>query len=348
MDFLEAFLLQTRIHKNYTPQDAVKLCYQAAFGPEHMLKNLDRAQTYLHEECRNLTCKEEPLWEKISSELVRLNLRPWVQEGLPVDWLFSLFRMTAELPQNGETAFLRYISLVQKQAQQRALPFSYEELDAWYEEYLAGGLRAVSHSEGYRQANAPAYRLVSKRYLNLISVLRILNRNPGIRVIAIDGMAGSGKTTLANDLQRLLGCSLIRMDDFFLPLAMRTPERMAEAGGNIHYERFSEEVIPYIRVERSFSYRRFDCSVMDYSGDVHVKGNLRIVEGSYSCHPAFGNYPDLRVFVETDAGTQMERICQRDISQWMVERFRDSWIPMENRYHEAFDLRHKADIVINT
>ena len=42
------------------------------------------------------------------------------------------------------------------------------------------------------------------------------------------------------------------MDDFFLPPALRTPERRSEPGGNVHYERFLTEVLPNLRSEDLF------------------------------------------------------------------------------------------------
>lgn len=347
--FQELFLLQTKIHDSFTPRDGIKLCYQAAFGPGHMLCDPQKARAYLHEECNALFPKEEPLYEEISEQLVRINLGPWVKQELSLDWLFSLFRMTAELPGQGEAVFYNYISAVRELSVEGQLPFSLEEFDAQYEDYISGGIRAVSHSQEYRIKNAPAYRLVAKQYLNLIPVLKYLNQNPDVHVISIDGMAGSGKTTLANQLKTVLSCSLISMDDFFLPLDLRTAERLNETGGNIHYERFLEEVISHIRENKAFSYRKFDCSTMDYAGNVLVTSvDYRIIEGSYSHHPYFGDYADLRIFVETDARTQMNRISARNIPDWMVQKFRDSWIPMENRYHKEHKVRDGAHIVITT
>lgn len=62
-------------------------------------------------------------------------------------------------------------------------------------------------------------------------------------LIAIDGMSASGKTTLGYYLQELFSGNLFHMDDFFLRENQRTPERLAEVGGNIDYERFKREVI---------------------------------------------------------------------------------------------------------
>ena len=65
-------------------------------------------------------------------------------------------------------------------------------------------------------------------------------------LIAIDGMCGSGKTTLANYLAKELNASLFHMDDFFLQPHQRTPERLADPGGNVDYERFKAEVLNHV------------------------------------------------------------------------------------------------------
>ena len=81
----------------------------------------------------------------------------------------------------------------------------------------------------------------------------------GAGVIAIDGRAASGKTTLAAALAAETGGAVVHMDDFFLPAELRTPQRLAAPGGNVHAERFAEEVLPFLRQGRPFCYRRFDC-----------------------------------------------------------------------------------------
>ena len=59
-------------------------------------------------------------------------------------------------------------------------------------------------------------------------------------LVAIDGRCGSGKTTLGEYLKGQLDCNLFHMDDFFLRMEQRTPDRMKETGGNVDYERFYE------------------------------------------------------------------------------------------------------------
>jgi len=136
------------------------------------------------------------------------------------------------------------------------------------------------------------------------------------------------------------------MDDFFLPPELRTPVRLAEPGGNVHYERFIQQVLPYLRKPEGFSYRCFDCSQMAYGQyrDIPVS-NWRIIEGSYSCHPAFGEYMDLRVFCDVTPDEQLRRIVARNGHQ-MAAVFSAKWIPMEEQYFAAERIREKAAVIL--
>ena len=76
-------------------------------------------------------------------------------------------------------------------------------------------------------------------------------------IVAIDGKCTSGKTTLASKLAEIYDCNVFHMDDFFLRPEQRTPERFAEVGGNVDYERFQEEVLLPLKDGKAFSYRPF-------------------------------------------------------------------------------------------
>ena len=62
-------------------------------------------------------------------------------------------------------------------------------------------------------------------------------------LVALEGGSASGKSTLGAELAEQLGATLIHMDDFFLPLELRTAERFAQPGGNVHWERVLAEVL---------------------------------------------------------------------------------------------------------
>jgi len=168
-------------------------------------------------------------------------------------------------------------------------------------------------------------------------------------IIAIDGRAASGKTTLARNLAQIIfedrPC-IIGMDDFFLPPELRTGERLSQPGGNIHYERFAEEVLPDIRSGQGFEYRKFDCSRMEYNGFITIPSHpWRIIEGVYSCHPVLGDYMDMRVFMDVEPSEQQARIKLRNSLKIAADYF-EKWIPMEETYFETYKIREAADAVI--
>lgn len=165
-------------------------------------------------------------------------------------------------------------------------------------------------------------------------------------VIAIDGMAAAGKSTLAARLADEFGGEIVHMDDFFLPFELRAAERLAEPGGNVHYERFAEEVAAPLKAGKSFEYGRFDCSQMAVTSQCCIigKGPV-IVEGAYCLRPEFRELYDLKVFMKVDDDTQMERIVKRSGSD-KAEVFKEKWIPLEKAYFEALDVEAAADMVV--
>lgn len=166
-------------------------------------------------------------------------------------------------------------------------------------------------------------------------------------VIAIDGGAAGGKTTLAARLARRFGADVLHMDDFFLQPNQRTAQRLCEPGGNVDYERFAREVLlPLCRGEE-YLYRRYDCRTQTLgAGERKTPAHLTIVEGSYSLHPLLAAHYDLRVLLEVDPAMQSARILARNGEQ-QHRRFLEMWIPLENRYFEATDIRSRCDVCLN-
>ena len=186
-----------------------------------------------------------------------------------------------------------------------------------------------------------AFRKYSEVFSEIEKLLSVKARV----TVAIDGGAATGKTTLAAMLKKRYGAETVHMDDFFLRPEQRTEERFAEAGGNFDRERFLEEVVPYIG-KGAFSYRIFDCSRMCLNGTAQISDSrLTVVEGSYSHHPSFADVFDLRVFLRVEEQERRARIVARNGEK--SEMFFTRWIPLENRYFEAFCIEEKADIVIS-
>lgn len=176
-------------------------------------------------------------------------------------------------------------------------------------------------------------------------------------VLAIDGNSASGKTTLAAQLAERFRGDVIHMDDFFLPLHLRNPERLNEPGGNVHYERFLEQIIQPLTAHKaqtavpltdaaspfSLTWQRFDCAAGGFSPNLCHSGNapLLIIEGAYSMRPEFRTAYDMTLFLSADLETQKERILLRN-GQQKLTAFLEKWIPMENRYFTHYRIAEKC------
>lgn len=112
-------------------------------------------------------------------------------------------------------------------------------------------------------------------------------------------------------------------------------------------ERFLEEVLIPLREGRPVDYRRFDCATFTIAPPQRIKaGTLNIVEGAYSMHPDLAPYYDLSVFLPISAEKQRERILKRNAPAH-AKQFFDRWIPFEQRYFDALDVRNRCDLILS-
>ena len=180
------------------------------------------------------------------------------------------------------------------------------------------------------------------------SIDEMLKQDDRLIVVAIDGMSGGGKSTLADLLARNYECNVFHMDNYFLPLEMRTEDRLSEPGGNVHYERFRNEILNPLRENRSVISRAYSCGDWTYTEpkEVEVK-RLNIIEGSYSMHPHLREAYDFKVFLEIEKNEQIRRLVLRDPDR-SIQPFIDRWIPLENKYFTELNIRSHCDIILDT
>jgi len=346
-DFADVLQSHAKRYPLMTPCDAVKLIYQATFGVGHLLADEKTVRARIAEEEKTVVPAPEcPQTEDIGGGFARLYLNREESAGR----IASLFLDAGTVVSGTEEKFLERLDILRKQTRDGVFPFGTNALETYLSGYLADGIRVVSHSEEYRAAYRPAYRVVRRDMTLLLPLFAGLDetiaRN-GHAVLVIDGFCASGKSTLAARLANILGARLIHMDDFFLPPYKRTPERFAEPGGNVDYERFYDEVVCHL-TDNVLTYGVFDCSEMAVTHHaVLPKTPVTIIEGAYALHPHFGKYADIRAFMETDEEEQKRRILGRDGAE-MLGMFESRWIPFERKYEAAFGIRESCTYRILT
>lgn len=316
-------------------RDYLKLLYQSEFGGGHLIADPGKALAWLERESAEAGVPELP-FEDIGGGLMRMYLPA---DGISSHTALGLFMETC-VPRGTMEGLNRKLDLLLEM---------HPEFAGDVAAYRAEGCPAQRHSEEYRAAYSPAYRLVPEaacRFLPVFQAIdRLLREKPFVRV-AIDGRCASGKSTLGALLQRVYGANLFHMDDYFLPFGRKTPERLAEPGGNVDYERFFDEIASK-PAGSEIVYRPFDCSVQALGEPVHVSPKpLTVVEGSYALRPGLRDTYDLKVFLDIDADRQSARILKRNGPE-MHALFVNEWIPLENTYFDGLDIRSVSDLAFD-
>lgn len=185
-------------------------------------------------------------------------------------------------------------------------------------------------------------------FADVLSEIDMLLKSNETVIVAIDGKSGSGKSLLSGLLETEYDCNVFHMDDFFLTPELRTSERLAEAGGNIDYERFETEIIDSLMKGLDFCYEIYNCKDNTFEdSEIVRKKQLNIVEGVYSQHPRYSDFYDFKIFLFVDDDTQVRRILERNGKE-VLEKYLSEWIPLENLYFESCNISKESDLFIDT
>lgn len=169
MKFISQLLgAQFARHPDMQPADVYKLLHQAALGPAHAV-NLDDAENALLAEIASLPAAThpEPLLEVISPDgrLARVHLRPYLAAGHDPRALAQAFAATATGYEGSVERLGKFCGCLGDLADAGGLPLARAEVEAFMNARRDEGWPAVRHSEAYRAAHSPAYRVVDLQLL---------------------------------------------------------------------------------------------------------------------------------------------------------------------------------------
>jgi uridine kinase len=332
-----------------TLQDLFKFLYQSAFGCEHLLGHRGDVVEYLEAEYKSGGKRSKNEVEPLDGDYSRVHLGV-MRDGLSKETFGTLFFLSAKHEENAAASLREKLEITWEMILEGALPFSEIEFNAAAKIWRKRGFPPLHHSEKFRSLYRPAYRLISNKFVPFLPLFTAIDKalETGEITLAIEGGAASGKSTLAALLEKIYGCTVFHTDDFFLQPAQRTPERLAEVGGNMDRERFLMDVLFPHSQGQAVQYRRFDCSSFTLLPPVEKKETpLTVIEGAYCMHPGLCHFYDFAVFMDISADVQKQRILKRN-GEALAQRFFNEWIPMEEKYFTALHVKERCNMIIET
>lgn len=173
-------------------------------------------------------------------------------------------------------------------------------------------------------------------------VLAAAPRLGPVRLVAVDGPAGSGKTTFAADLADHLAArdavvEVVHLDDLY--------EGWSGLPGV--WDRLDAWVLRPLAAGDVARYRRYDWAAGEWAGWVDLPApDVLVVEGCGSAPRAVDAYAVLRVWVEADADVRLARGLARDGEDhralWLA------WMESEAAHFAAESTRERADVRLST
>lgn len=156
-------------------EDAYKWLYQATRGGEHLVLNLKTAVEALEREWLSLgtPCEGELLWEPLSpdEEIGRLHIRPFKNRGGNIGDLADAFVASSEAYGSSPEKFLNAWNELGRRLNNRLdSPLNHSKWSRLDADMKETNYPAISHSDAYRAARHPSYRILTaeeaKRLIN--------------------------------------------------------------------------------------------------------------------------------------------------------------------------------------
>jgi uridine kinase len=171
----------------------------------------------------------------------------------------------------------------------------------------------------------------------------VLSRPPRlgpVRLVAIDGPSGAGKTCFAQRLARHLGAPVVHTDDLL----------DGWEGQFSFWPRLEEQVLTPLREGRPASYLRYLWDKREFGGtSVTVEpADCVLMEGVSSARRAVRTRLSLAVFVTAPADLRRKRAIERDGGDDVAFRaYLERWRAAEDRHFADDRTEASADVVVD-
>lgn len=142
------------------PEDLLKGLHQSTFGCGHLVGDPSAAADFIRREAEGCKPANGPVIEPLDGGFFRVHLSGLADSGLTAEELAYLFAASAEVVCGSEAEIEERLAVLLNLAKEDELPFSYEETLAAVEAWREKGFPACHHSDAFRAAYAPAYRVL--------------------------------------------------------------------------------------------------------------------------------------------------------------------------------------------
>ena len=156
-------------------QDVFKALYQSAFGCEHLIDAPSAAAENIRAEALHSKDRAEEPVELLGGSYCRVHLGV-LQDGLSAETFARLFVLSARHEECGREKLEGMLAALQAMADAGELPFSTQETAEKIEAWRKEGFPPLHHSDAFRSAYAPAYRVLRRDFARVLPLFARIDR----------------------------------------------------------------------------------------------------------------------------------------------------------------------------
>ncbi|MCL1892737.1 MAG: hypothetical protein FWG02_00690 [Holophagaceae bacterium] len=147
--------------------DLYKLLHQSVFGVGHIISSKESAREYLQSEMASLgpALPNELLYDDLGGGIARVNLRPFRDGNGSIEDLLVAMVETAKANKGTQKMMTERVNEACRILAKQKKKVLAKSLKSLAKKQASSGYPALHHSEAYRNAYLPAYRIVDRKFL---------------------------------------------------------------------------------------------------------------------------------------------------------------------------------------
>ena len=155
--------------------DMLKFLFHSAFGCDHLVNSLEKAEEYINFELNALNPTISKI-EKLDGNYSRLYLGI-INKGLSVKTLAKLFYLSAKKENNATHLLEQKLKVLETIILNKELPFNHSEFLSICNEWKNANYPAIRHSKTFNQEYKPSYRVISNKFIPYLALLKKIDFN---------------------------------------------------------------------------------------------------------------------------------------------------------------------------
>lgn len=169
------------------------------------------------------------------------------------------------------------------------------------------------------------------------------------KLIGVDGLGASGKTTLAEAIKKAHSeSSIIHTDEFYLPKADRSTGVLEShvVSPDFDWDRFENQVIKPIRRNLLVKYERYDWRADQWDSWIEIPAtHWIIIVGVYALQSRFFSAYDYTIWMDVPREERIKRMIERE-GEAVANEWLEKWSPREENYWTLEGPDKRASIVL--